>query len=106
VSDVGAGLASLRNVVLLAPDFVTIDTALTNTVDEDEARHAVVAAVVARADQLGARTIADNVTSTRQLEELIGLGVGLVQGPLLERLAGTPFRPQAFRLADPGADAL
>jgi len=105
VSDVGAGPSSLRNVVLLAPDFLGIDTALTDTVDEDEARHAVVAAVVARADQLGARTIADNVKSSPQLDELIGLGVGLVQGPLLEQLGGDAFRPEEFRTGGPGADA-
>ena len=107
VSDVGAGLASLRNVAMLSPDFVVIDTALTDTVDEDEARHAVVAAVVARANQLGASTIATDVASTRQLEELICLGVRLVQGPLLERLGPiAPVRLRALSSSDPGADAL
>jgi EAL domain-containing protein (putative c-di-GMP-specific phosphodiesterase class I) len=107
VCDVGAGLSSLRHVAMLAPDFLTIDTALTDAVDEDGVRHAVVAALAARAAQLGARTIADNVTSVRQLEELTGLGVGLFQGPLVEQLGrDKTFRPNLFSSTDPGADAL
>jgi EAL domain-containing protein (putative c-di-GMP-specific phosphodiesterase class I)/ActR/RegA family two-component response regulator len=107
VCDVGAGLSSLRHVAMLAPDFLTIDTALTDAVDEDGVRHAVVAALAARARQLGARTIAANVMSVRQLEELTGLGVGLFQGPLVEQLGrDKTFHPHLFNSADPDADAL
>jgi EAL domain-containing protein (putative c-di-GMP-specific phosphodiesterase class I)/FixJ family two-component response regulator len=89
VADVGAGLASLRHVAMLAPDLVTIDTALTDDVDHDGARHAVVAALAARATQLGARTIAEDVITVEQLEELTGLGVDLVEGPAPEQLSQT-----------------
>lgn len=107
VSDVGAGLASLRHVAMLAPDFVTIDTALTDAVDEDGARHAVVAALAARSTQLGAQAMAENVTSIGQLEELTGLGVELVQGPLPEQLRwGRNVQQESLSSSAPDADAL
>jgi EAL domain-containing protein (putative c-di-GMP-specific phosphodiesterase class I)/CheY-like chemotaxis protein len=86
VSDVGAGLSSLRHVAMLAPDLVTIDTALTDGVDQDAARHAVVAAITARSAQLGATTIAQDVTTESQLEELAGLRIDLVHGPVTDQL--------------------
>jgi len=106
VCDVGAGLSSLRHVAMLAPDLLKIDTVLTDAVDGDEARHAVVAALTSRADQLGARAIADHVTSIRQVEELTGLGVGLLQGPLLEQLGrGDTIGRTTFSSPAPDADA-
>ena len=105
VCDVGAGLSSLRHVAMLAPDILKIDTALTDAVDGDEARHAVVAVLAARAHQLGARALADHVTSIRQVEELTGLGVRLLQGPLLEQLGrGDPVR-RTFSSPSSDADA-
>jgi EAL domain-containing protein (putative c-di-GMP-specific phosphodiesterase class I)/FixJ family two-component response regulator len=86
VADVGGGVASLRHVAMLAPDFVTLDIALTDTVDADSTRHAIVAALTACASQLGARAVAANVRSFDQLEELVRLGVDLVQGPLVAEL--------------------
>lgn len=94
VSDVGAGLSSLRHVAMLAPDLVTIDTALTDGVDQDAARHAVVAAIIARSAQLGATTIAENVTTESQLEELAGLRIDLVHGPVTDHLRPTPLGSQ------------
>jgi EAL domain-containing protein (putative c-di-GMP-specific phosphodiesterase class I)/ActR/RegA family two-component response regulator len=106
VSDVGAGLSSLRHVAMLAPDLLKIDTALTDDVDVDQARHAVVAALSSRAGQLGARAVADHVTSIAQAEELAKLGVGLLQGPLLELLGrGDRSRPTAFSSSGPDADS-
>jgi EAL domain-containing protein (putative c-di-GMP-specific phosphodiesterase class I)/ActR/RegA family two-component response regulator len=81
VCDVGAGPGSLRHVAMLAPDVVIVDVALTDGVERDGARHAIVAALAARARQLGARTLAEHVTTAGQLEELIALGVDLVAGP-------------------------
>jgi EAL domain-containing protein (putative c-di-GMP-specific phosphodiesterase class I)/CheY-like chemotaxis protein len=107
VSDVGAGLSSLRHVAMLAPDLVTIDTALTDDVDHDGARHAIVAALAARTAQLGAQAIAENVTSIGQLEELSGLGVELVEGPLSEQLSrGAGFPAETLSSSPRDADAL
>jgi EAL domain-containing protein (putative c-di-GMP-specific phosphodiesterase class I) len=83
IDDVGAGISSLRHVVMLSPDMVKIDASLTAGVDRDDARHAVVAALAACASQLGARSVAEGIEHRDQLETLIGLGVELAQGFLL-----------------------
>lgn len=108
VADAGAGVASLGRVVMLAPDLLKIDRLLTDTVDRDETRHAVVAAVTACAAQLGARTIAEDVTSKSQLDELTRLGVDLVQGSLLAELGRRAGRDhqEAFSSETFRADAL
>jgi EAL domain-containing protein (putative c-di-GMP-specific phosphodiesterase class I)/ActR/RegA family two-component response regulator len=107
VCDVGAGLASLRHVAMLAPDLVTIDTALTDDVEHDGARHAVVAALAARATQLGAATIAQDVESVEQLAELADLGVDLAQGSAPEQLthAAAQGISEGLSSALSGADA-
>lgn len=83
VDDVGAGIASLHHVVMLAPEFLKIDRSLTEGVESDPARHAVVAALTSCASHLGATVVAEGVAATDQLKELIRLGVDLVQGFLL-----------------------
>jgi EAL domain-containing protein (putative c-di-GMP-specific phosphodiesterase class I)/CheY-like chemotaxis protein len=87
VTDVGTEISSLDRVVRLSPEFVRIDPALTNDVDRDPSRHAIVAAVVAWATQVGAGAVAEHVISEEQLRELGRLGVGYVQGDHV-----SPFR--------------
>jgi EAL domain-containing protein (putative c-di-GMP-specific phosphodiesterase class I) len=83
VSDAGADLGSLDHVVRLSPTYVRIDAALTDHVDRDPSRHAVVATVAAWTIEAGAVPIAERVISQTQLEELGRLGVRCVQGPHL-----------------------
>jgi EAL domain-containing protein (putative c-di-GMP-specific phosphodiesterase class I)/CheY-like chemotaxis protein len=80
LADVGSELASLDLLVRMRPEFVRIDRALTDDVDRDGSRHAVVAAVVAWADEVGAEAIAEHVSSEGQLRELERLGVRFAQG--------------------------
>jgi EAL domain-containing protein (putative c-di-GMP-specific phosphodiesterase class I)/ActR/RegA family two-component response regulator len=82
IGDVGAGVANLRHVVNLAPDFLTIDSSLTHGVETDSARHALVAAIASCAEQLDARVIATGVTTIDQLDELTRLGVDLFQSAI------------------------
>jgi EAL domain-containing protein (putative c-di-GMP-specific phosphodiesterase class I) len=62
---------------------VRIDAALTDHVDRDPSRHAVVATVAAWTIEAGAVPIAERVISQTQLEELGRLGVRCAQGPYL-----------------------
>jgi DNA-binding NarL/FixJ family response regulator len=82
-TDAGTGLDGLGHLASLAPDFVRLDTSLTRSVATSFSNHSIVAAVVGCAAQIGAQVIAPDVRSERQLEELQGLGVHLVQGPLV-----------------------
>jgi EAL domain-containing protein (putative c-di-GMP-specific phosphodiesterase class I) len=81
--DAGTGMQGLHHLSALAPDFVRLDTTLTRSVGGSFSSHAVVAAVVACAKQVGARVIAAGLETEEQLEEIRGLGVQLAQGPLL-----------------------
>jgi EAL domain-containing protein (putative c-di-GMP-specific phosphodiesterase class I) len=83
VSDAGADLGSLDHVVRLSPAFVRIDAALTDHVERDPSRHAVVATVAAWTIEAAAIPIAERVISQAQLEELGRLGVRCAQGPHL-----------------------
>ena len=83
VDDVGSGISSLRHVVMLAPDLVKIDAALTNGIDHDPTRHAVVAALADCAVQLGALSVAVGVGNLEEVEDLIAVGVSLGQGDML-----------------------
>jgi EAL domain-containing protein (putative c-di-GMP-specific phosphodiesterase class I)/CheY-like chemotaxis protein len=83
LADVGAGIGGLGHLVSLWPEYVRLDRTLSEDVELDLARHAVVAAVVAWAGEGGSAVIADGVTSTAQLEELGRLGVRYAQGERL-----------------------
>jgi EAL domain-containing protein (putative c-di-GMP-specific phosphodiesterase class I)/ActR/RegA family two-component response regulator len=82
IDDVGAGLSRLRHVVMLAPDLVKIDSALTNGIDHDPTRHAVVAALADCTAQLGALAVAEGVGGLEEVEALLAVGVPLAQAPL------------------------
>jgi len=80
IDDAGAGFASLRHIVLVAPDLVKLDVTLIRNVDSDEVRHAVVTAITAFASQIGARVVAEGVETAQELETLRQIGVQFAQG--------------------------
>jgi EAL domain-containing protein (putative c-di-GMP-specific phosphodiesterase class I) len=83
LTDLGADLGGLSRLVEVWPEFARIDRALTDRVEHDPTKHAVVAAVVGWAEKAGAAVNADGVRSAAQLDDLAGLGVHLVQGDLV-----------------------
>jgi EAL domain-containing protein (putative c-di-GMP-specific phosphodiesterase class I) len=82
VDDAGAGYASFRHIVALAPDIIKLDRAIVSGVDKDPARSALVAAVVMFAHRSGATLVAEGVETTSELESLARLGVDTLQGHL------------------------
>ncbi len=85
VDDAGAGFASLRHVVRLGPDFIKLDIALTRDIATDQAQRALVSALIAFADQIGATIIAEGVETQAQLDTLLSIGITLGQGYYLSR---------------------
>ena len=79
IDDVGAGISRLRHVVMLSPDMVKIDSALTTGIDHDPTRHAVVAALADCAAQLGAVAVAAGVAGREEVDALLAVGVALGQ---------------------------
>jgi EAL domain-containing protein (putative c-di-GMP-specific phosphodiesterase class I) len=82
VDDAGAGYASFRHIVALAPDIIKIDRAIVSGVDQDRARSALVGAVVMFARGSGATIVAEGVETESELDCLARLGVDTLQGHL------------------------
>ena len=85
IDDTGAGVASLRHILELNPDFIKLDRVLIDTIDRDHRRRALVTALVAFAREIGAGVIAEGVETKAELEALRALGVPFGQGWLLAR---------------------
>jgi PAS domain S-box-containing protein len=91
VDDAGAGFASLRHIVELAPRFLKLDISLVRHVDHDLTRQAMVAGLSQFASRAGCQVIAEGIEDNAELEMLRELRVPLGQGYLLGR--PEPFPP-------------
>ncbi len=85
VDDAGAGYASLRHILELAPDFVKLDIGLIGGIDADPARQALIAGMGYFAVKRKVRLIAEGIETKAELKALQKLGVGYGQGYLLGR---------------------
>lgn len=85
VDDAGAGYASFRHILQLAPDRIKLDFSLTKGIDTDPARRALIAAFVRFSEDTGATLIAEGVETESELDALRQLGVANGQGNFLGR---------------------
>lgn len=85
VDDAGAGFASLRHILLLAPDVIKLDLSLTQGVDAQRSRRALARALISFSSEIGATIVAEGIETPSELEALRRLGVGFGQGYLLGR---------------------
>jgi EAL domain-containing protein (putative c-di-GMP-specific phosphodiesterase class I) len=90
VDDAGAGFASLRHIVWLAPEIIKLDMSLTQHVRDDRVRHALAEALVGFATQTGSRLIAEGIEDHADLLAWRRLGAHAVQGHLLARPGPLP----------------
>lgn len=80
VDDVGAGYASLRHALQLAPDMVKMDISLTRGIDRDTGRRALAAALISFAEETSMAIVAEGIETVGELETLRQLGVRYGQG--------------------------
>jgi len=85
VDDAGAGFASLRHILRLAPDVIKVDKTVTRGIDSDRARRALTSALVAFGSETGAQIVAEGIETQAELEALRGLGIDYGQGYLFGR---------------------
>jgi len=85
IDDAGAGFASLRHVVELAPRFLKLDISLVRHVDRDLTRQAMIAGLIQFAARAGCQVITEGIEEQAELEMLRELGVQFGQGYLLGR---------------------
>jgi EAL domain-containing protein (putative c-di-GMP-specific phosphodiesterase class I) len=87
VDDAGAGYASFALIANLRPSAIKIDRDIVAGIDTDDSRQALVEAFVSFSRRIGARLVAEGVSSEGELRELIALGVRFGQGYFLGRPA-------------------
>jgi EAL domain-containing protein (putative c-di-GMP-specific phosphodiesterase class I) len=85
VDDAGAGYASLRHILRLAPDWIKLDISITRGLDADPARTALARAVIDFAADTGSEVIAEGVETQGELRALQALGGTGAQGYFLGR---------------------
>jgi DNA-binding NarL/FixJ family response regulator/EAL domain-containing protein (putative c-di-GMP-specific phosphodiesterase class I) len=90
VDNAGAGFASLRHILQLAPDIIKLDTSLTRGVDADRTRRSLASAMIAFAGQMGIAVVAEGMETAAELATLVDLGVGYGQGFFLGRPGELP----------------
>jgi EAL domain-containing protein (putative c-di-GMP-specific phosphodiesterase class I) len=85
VDDAGAGYASLQHILLISPDLIKLDVALTRHIDLDPARKALASALIGFARNTGSRIIAEGVETASELSTLRSIGIAKAQGYYLGR---------------------
>ncbi len=85
VDDAGAGYASLRHVLELAPSIVKLDIGLIRGINADPARQALVAGMSYFAVKRKVRLVAEGVETAAELKTLRSLGIHHGQGYLFGR---------------------
>jgi EAL domain-containing protein (putative c-di-GMP-specific phosphodiesterase class I)/CheY-like chemotaxis protein len=90
IDDAGAGFASLRHIVRLAPDIIKLDISLTRDIHRDQSRRALAAALISFARETRSVIIAEGVESREELDTLRVLGAAQAQGYHLAK----PLPPQ------------
>lgn len=91
VDDVGAGFASMRHLLTVAPDQFKLDVSICRSVDTEKPRAALAGALMSFAHEVGAEVVAEGVETAGELEALRALGADFVQGFHLGRPRPLPF---------------
>lgn len=91
VDDAGAGFASLRHIVRLAPDIIKLDQSLTQHLGDDPVRRALAAALVQFARDTTTMLIAEGIETRGDLAAWQDLGAHAAQGYLFARPAPLPI---------------
>jgi EAL domain-containing protein (putative c-di-GMP-specific phosphodiesterase class I)/DNA-binding NarL/FixJ family response regulator len=80
VDDAGAGFASLRHILELAPQYIKLDISITQKIEHDRAALALAVALTSFAGAIDATIIAEGIETESQLGALRSLGIKLGQG--------------------------
>lgn len=90
IDDAGAGYASFRHILHLAPNVIKLDRSLVQGIDKRPDSRALTAALVGFTNETGSRLLAEGVETQAELEVLREIGVRKAQGYLLGRPGQLP----------------
>jgi len=102
IDDAGAGYASLRHILQLAPDSIKLDISLTRDIHAVRSQRALTAALVAFGVETGACIVAEGIETAEELDTLRDLGVEYGQGYYLGRPGPLPAELKRFDFAHAG----
>jgi EAL domain-containing protein (putative c-di-GMP-specific phosphodiesterase class I) len=80
LDDTGAGYQSLESVLELSPEFIKMDRAFVQGIDQDSGRQELLRALQSVAEHIGARIIGEGLDTLEELETLGELGIPFGQG--------------------------
>ncbi len=103
VDDAGAGVASLRHIVHIAPNIIKLDISLTQGVSDSPLRLALAASLIEFAQQTGALLLVEGVEDVADLRTWSRLGAHGVQGFLVGRPSTLPVPVTSVRIAQQAA---
>jgi EAL domain-containing protein (putative c-di-GMP-specific phosphodiesterase class I)/DNA-binding NarL/FixJ family response regulator len=87
IDDAGAGFASLRHILRLAPDFIKLDRTLIAGIERDRSKQALAAGLISFAEKIEAVIVAEGIERSAEVDALMSLGVAYGQGYFLARPA-------------------
>ncbi len=106
VDDIGIGYSNYRTLVEARPDYLKVDRYLTQGIDRDRYRQAVLESTAQLARRVGARVIVEGVETQEELALAAGCGIDLFQGYYFARPAmADEFNVKEFLLRPPPAAA-
>lgn len=99
VDDAGAGFASLRHIVRLAPDYIKLDPSLTQNLHNDPIRRPLADCLLQFAHRTGSRIVVEGIESAADLATWRELGAHAGQGFLLGRPRQLPAAVRCAAMA-------
>jgi len=90
IDDAGAGYASLRHTLQIAPDIVKVDISLTRSIDGDRGKRALAKALISFAQEMDMTIVAEGIETDAELRTLLELGVRFGQGYFLAQPGTLP----------------
>jgi EAL domain-containing protein (putative c-di-GMP-specific phosphodiesterase class I) len=99
VDDAGAGHSTFRHIVRLGPDMIKIDRSITQHIDDDPTRRALVGAMVIFAGEVGAVVVAEGIETDAELAAVRVAGVSSGQGYGLAPPQPLPLSPIDYQPA-------
>lgn len=85
VDDAGAGYASFRHILTLAPEVIKLDISIIRDIHTDIARRALTSAFVGFSQETNCKIVAEGVETALELQALKDLGVNYAQGYFLAK---------------------
>lgn len=80
IDDFGSGYSNFENILKLNVDYIKIDGSLIRGIAENQRHHIVVETIVAFAQKIGAKTIAEFVSSEEIFDAVKAIGIDYSQG--------------------------